>query len=88
MDPNSASAKRIEHSLDISWKEGILGMGMLGILDYYLVPYALFLGATTQQVGCIVALPSLLGSLFQLFTVKAVQLAGSRLRLIVRTALL
>ncbi len=88
MDNNASLARKIQKSLDISWKEGVSAAGMLGIIEYYLVPYALFLGATTQQVGFLVALPHLLASIFQLFTVRAVQLAGSRLGFIIRAAAL
>ena len=88
MNKESSSPRTIQKSLDISWKEGIPAAGMLGIMEYYLVPYALFLGATTQQVGFLVALPHLLASIFQLFTIRAVQLAGSRLGFIVRAAAL
>jgi MFS family permease len=59
---------------------------MLGITDYYLIPYGLFLGATTSEIGILVAVPHLLASFAQLFAVQAVQLAGSRLRFLVSGA--
>ena len=41
-------SQKIRRSLDVSWKEGIPASVMIGILEYYLVPFGLFLGATTQ----------------------------------------
>jgi len=56
---------------------------MIGIIDYYLIPFALFLGATAPQIGLLVAIPNLVASVFQLFAVRAVHAAGNRLRLLV-----
>ena len=75
-------------SLDISWKEGIPAMIMLSITDYYFIPMALFLGANAHEIGFLVALPHLIGSITQLFAVKFVQFWGSRLRFLVRAAYL
>ncbi len=83
--PHPAS---IERSLAISRLEGIPASVMIGVIDYYLIPFGLFLGATTQQIGLLVALPQLLGAAALLFAVKAVGLMGSRLRFIVRGAAL
>lgn len=52
-------AVKISESLHYCWIEGITTSITMGILDYYLVPYALFLGATTQQVGFLAATPPL-----------------------------
>jgi len=76
--------KEARRSLDVSWKEGIPAHAMLSILDYYLVPYALFLGATSGQIGALIALPHLLASVAQVFAVSVVRSAGSRLRFLVR----
>lgn len=70
-------------SLNISWKEGIPASVMQAIIDYYLIPLALFLGATPVQIGLLVAIPNLLGSLAQLFAVELVALLGSHLRFLV-----
>ncbi|WKZ17836.1 MAG: MFS transporter [Candidatus Jettenia sp. CY-1] len=76
-------AVKISESLHYCWIEGITTSITMGILDYYLVPYALFLGATTQQVGFLAATPPLFSSIALLFAVKAVHLVGnSRLRLL------
>jgi MFS family permease len=77
------SAVKISKSLHYCWIEGVATAITMGILDYYLVPYALFLGATAQQIGFLAAIPTLFSSITQLFAVNAVRLAGnSRLRLL------
>lgn len=78
--------RKIKESLSISWKEGIPASMMLGVLDYYLVPYGLFLGATNRVVALLSALPHLAASVAQLWAVEAVRRAGSRLRVVVATA--
>lgn len=71
-------------SLDASWKEGIPGTMMLMITEYYLIPYALFLGAPHAAIGMLVAWPGLLGSFFQLVATQMVSREGSRLRFLIR----
>lgn len=80
------SSDPIKRSLSISWQEGIPASVMLGILDYYLVPFGLFLGATTRGIGFLVALPQLLASAAQLAAVELIRRVGSRLRFVVWTA--
>jgi len=55
-------AEKIRRSLSISWKEGIPASVMLGITDYYIVPFGLFLGASPPEIGLLVAFPHLIGS--------------------------
>ncbi|MBI4395002.1 MAG: MFS transporter [Candidatus Omnitrophica bacterium] len=74
---------KIKKSLDASWKEGIPAAIMLGIMDYYLIPYGLFLGATAQEIGFLIAFPNLIASIAQLLAVKVVRLAGSRLKFLI-----
>jgi MFS family permease len=57
---------------------------MVGVTDHYATPAALFLGATVQQIGLITALPSLLSSLSQFFSVRVIYWVGGRLKLLVR----
>jgi MFS family permease len=57
---------------------------MAGVTDYYATPAALFLGATVQQIGLISALPHLLSSLSQFFSVRVIYWVGGRLKLLVR----
>ena len=75
----------IRKSLDISWKEGIPAAITIGITDNYLVPYGLYFGATTQQIGFLIAIPHLFGSIAQLFAAKAVCMIGGRLKFIVHS---
>ncbi len=74
-------------SLDISWKEGIAASVMQAPMDEYLIPLGLFLGATPMDIGFLIAIPHLLGSLSQFFAVKAVELTGGRLRFLVKASL-
>ena len=80
----STLAQKIRRSLDVSWKEGIPAAVMLGVTEYYVVPYGLFLGATIRQIGLLVALPQLAASCATLFADEALRLIGTRLALIVR----
>ena len=85
--PNTIS-KEIRQSLNISWKEGIPAAITLGIMDYYLIPYGLFLGATTQEIGFLIAIPNLLASIAQLLAVRVVRFSGSRLRFLTKAVYL
>ena len=87
MIKDPALSGKIKKSLEVSWKEGIPAAVMLGIMDYYLIPYGLFLGATAHQIGALVAVPHLLASVAQLFAVHVVKYAGSRLRFLVAATL-
>src|SRR3989338_4866818 len=73
-------------SLQVSWKEGIAASIMIGITDYFLIPLGLLLGATIQEIGLLVAIPFLFGSISQLMAVRIVSFLGSRLRFLVRGA--
>ena len=75
---------KVRESLRFSFKDGIFAAVMSGVTDYYAVPAALFLGATVQQVGLITALPHLLSSLSQFFSVRVIYWIGGRLKLLVR----
>ncbi len=75
-------------SLSLSWKEGIAASIMQAPVDEYLIPLGLFLGATPMDIGFLVAVPHLLGSISQFFAVRAVELAGSRLKFLVRASIL
>lgn len=77
---HSHSPESIQKSLSLSWKEGIPAAIMLGIMDYYVIPYGLFLGATLPEIGLLIAIPNLLASVAQLFAVHVVRLSGSRLK--------
>ncbi|MFH0924314.1 MAG: MFS transporter [bacterium] len=75
--------KETRESLEYCWKEGVVAQVMISIIDYYLIPYGLFIGASVQQIGLLIAIPSFLSSISQFLAVKAVQLAGDRRRLLI-----
>lgn len=67
-----------KNSLLISWLEGMPAAIMLGIMDYYLIPFALFLNASNRQIGWIVSIPHLLASCAQLYAVNTIRFSGNR----------
>ncbi len=71
-------------SLDASWKEGVAASVMLSCSEYYLIPFGLILGASSLEIGLLVAIPQLLGSFAQLLAVRLVKLLGSRLLFLVQ----
>jgi MFS family permease len=73
----------IKRSLDYSWKEGAVTQLMITIFDFFLIPYALYLGATAQQIGFVVALPNICVALSQLAAPWVVRHIGSRVRALV-----
>ncbi|MGH7831880.1 MAG: MFS transporter, partial [Candidatus Binatia bacterium] len=74
----------VKKSLRASFADGIFASVMLGAMDHYVIPFALFLGATLQQVGWVSALPHLLGSISQLFAVRVIHWIGGRLKFLTR----
>lgn len=80
--PTSDQDIKIQKSLIACWKEGISAQVMIGIMDNYLTPFALLIGATNPQVGLLVAIPNFLSAVTQFAAVWAVKFAGSRLRLL------
>jgi MFS family permease len=80
----SSKKVNVRESLRSSFKDGIFAAFMAGVTDHYATPTALFLGATVQQVGLITALPNLLSSLSQFFSVQVIYWVGGRLKLLVR----
>ena len=77
----------VRESLRASFNDGVCAAFMAGVTDYYATPAALFLGATVQQVALITALPNLLSSLSQFFSVQVIYWVGGRLKLLVRLVL-
>ena len=70
----------IKASLNLSWKEGVFSHIMLAVIDYFVVPYALFLGATAQQIGILLAMAHLMASLVQFFSPTLIRLSKSRVQ--------
>jgi MFS family permease len=79
---------RTRKSLRYSLFDGGAAAAMIGFGESFFVVYALFLKATTFQVGLLSSLPQALGSLFQFFSNSLIRAAGSRKRLVVLAALL
>jgi MFS family permease len=74
----------VRESLRSSFKDGIFAAFMSGVTEHYATPAALFLGASIQQVGLLTALPNLLSSLSQFFSVRVIYWIGGRVKLLVR----
>ncbi len=74
----------VKNSLRSSFKDGIFAALMGGVTEHYSTPMALSLGATVLQVGLVSALPNLLSSLSQFFSVRIIYWVGGRLKLLVR----
>jgi MFS family permease len=87
--PAAMRAKKVNvrESLRSSFKDGIFAAFMAGVTEHYATPAALFLGASVQQVGLITALPNLLSSLSQFFSVRVIYWVGGRIKLLVRLVL-
>ncbi len=83
INPSTDAEFPYRKSLDVSWKEGMVASFMQAIIDYYLIPLGLLLGARPTQIGLLVAIPNLLGAVTQLFAVEFTQLLGSHLRFLV-----
>jgi MFS family permease len=77
-----------EQSLQHSIKDGVAFSIMAGVGENYFSAYAVFLKATTQQVGLLAALPPLLASFAQMLAVVLGQVMGIRKGIIVFGALL
>lgn len=55
---------------------------MLGVSDFYLIPYGIALGASVTQVAFLVSLPAVVASLLQINSASITQSIGSRTKLI------
>ena len=75
------------NSLILSQRESVASSLMTGTCDQYINAFAVFLGASSVQIGWLVALPQLLGSFCQIITIWLGQFIH-RHRLIVRGAAL
>jgi MFS family permease len=74
----AAPTSSTEHSLRHSMKDAAAYAVMMGIGETYLSAFALFLKASTPQIGLLASLPPLLGSLAQLASAWFGRLAGRR----------
>jgi len=74
----SAATESNEASLQHSLKDAAAYAVMMGIGETYLSAFALFLRASTPQIGLLASLPPLLGSLAQILSAWLGRLAGRR----------
>src|SRR3990172_8288944 len=79
-----SDTKEINRSLDYSVYDGMAYSVMAGAGETYFSAFALFLKATTAQIGFLSALPPLLRSFAQLLSAWLGQISGQR-RLIILT---
>ena len=79
---------RTRRSLRYSIFDGGFAAAMIGFGESFFIPYALFLKATTLEVGLLSSLPQAIGSLLQFFSNALIRAAGSRKRLVVAAALI
>ena len=75
---NDGLPERTEESLRHSVKDAAAYAVMMGIGETYLSAFALFLKASTPQIGLLASLPPLLGSLAQLVSAWLGRLTGKR----------
>ena len=75
---------QIQKSLHYSIIDGVFFTIMLGSGERFFVPFALMLGSSYFEVGLIVALPLLFGSLSQLFSTHLIEKIHSRKKVVVR----
>ena len=80
--------EKIQKSLRYSIFDGAFSAAMIGFGESFFVPFALFLKATSIQIGVLSSLPQALGSLLQLFSGRLISFFGSRKRLVALAALL
>jgi MFS family permease len=78
----SASESKTAASLRACYREGIASQPVVHAIENYVVPFAMSLGAGLTQIGLLVAIPTLAGSLAYLASVRAVRYFGSRLQLL------
>ena len=62
--------------------DGLFNAMMIGVSDYYLIPYGIAIGATASQIAFLASIPALIGSLIQIWSANLTQAIGSRTKLI------
>lgn len=71
----------MRRTLTLSIIDGVFFSVMVGAAETYFSPYAIALGASNLTLGLLLALPVLVGSLAQLFSVRLLSWVGNRRRL-------
>lgn len=74
MPPSSESVRKtrshpVRNSLNVSLKDSVASSVMTGLVDQFLTAFAIFLRATSVQIGWLNGIPQLLGGLFQIVSV-------------------
>ncbi|MEF3279507.1 MAG: MFS transporter [Elusimicrobiota bacterium] len=59
---------KVRKSIDLSIKDGICWANMVGLVEPYIVPFALNLGASNLFIGVVRSIPSLISSFSQFFS--------------------
>jgi len=75
MKPNK---KQIDESLKYSVIEGSANSVKNGIVDNYIIPFAMLLGAGNQMIGLISSLPPTIGYITQIFSTKIIRFFKSK----------
>ena len=70
--------KKIKESIKYCLVESIPASIIIGVTDYYFIPLALFLGASTSEIGLLTGIPNLLAAVSLLFAVNIIRLEKSR----------
>ncbi len=88
--PRGAFTKdaEVDRSLRHSLYDGVTYSVMSGAGESYFSAFAMFLKANTAQIGLLASLPTLIGSLFQLFSVWLGRRTGHRKAIVVGGAVL
>jgi MFS family permease len=87
--PSGSSKKWLEApSLRASVRDGMAHAVMIGSGENYISAFAIFLQATTVQIGLLAGLPPFIGAIFQSVSVFLIERLKDRRRMIVGTAVL
>ncbi len=82
MQPTKFVKGTVRRSLYFSILDGLFNAMMVGVSDFYLIPYGIALGANASQVAFLVGLPPAVSALIQLKSASITQSIGSRTKLI------
>lgn len=88
MEEKASLKRKIKSSLRLSILDGVAAGVTLGVMENFIRPLAIALGASNIQIGVLSSLPHLFSSLAQLKTADLAEWLGSRKRVIVPTVFL
>lgn len=72
----------VRRSLYYSILDGLFTAMMMGVSEFYIVPYGIALGANPRQIACLASVPMLVAALLQTHSARLTQRIGSRTKLI------